>query len=342
MTVDVPVPARRAAVVVASNRASAGVYPDRTGPVIVDWLREQGFQTPDPVVVPDGSPVRDAVAGAVADGVDVVLTTGGTGISPTDRTPEATEPLLDRPLPGLADAIRSSGLPQVPTAVLSRGLAGVAGRTLVVNLPGSTGGVRDGLGVLAGVLEHAVDQLHGADHVGSGTGDPAVSDHHGHSHGDQHSHGHGNGSAGAAPTGAGEVRRAVVTEEPLDVEEHARLVSGPAAGAVVSFSGVVRDHDAGRGVHALEYSGHPGASDVIARVAAQVAAAHPAVQALAVSHRIGPLTIGDSALACAVSAAHREEAFAACAALVDEVKLQLPIWKRQDFADGSQEWVNCP
>ncbi|MGH3909206.1 MAG: molybdenum cofactor synthesis domain-containing protein, partial [Pseudonocardiaceae bacterium] len=271
MTADVPVPARRAAVVVASNRASAGVYPDRTGPVIVDWLREQGFQTPDPVVVPDGSPVRDAVAGAVADGVDVVLTTGGTGISPTDRTPEATEPLLDRPLPGLADAIRSSGLPQVPTAVLSRGLAGVAGRTLVVNLPGSTGGVRDGLGVLAGVLEHAVEQLHGADHVGSGTGDPAVHqpDHHGHSHGDQHSHRHGdqhshgaqhshrhgNGSTGAASTGAGEVRRAVVTEGPLDVEEHARLVSGPAAGAVVSFSGVVRDHDAGRGVHALEYSG---------------------------------------------------------------------------------------
>ncbi|MGH3793728.1 MAG: molybdenum cofactor biosynthesis protein MoaE [Pseudonocardiaceae bacterium] len=319
----------RAVVVVASNRASAGVYPDRTGPVIVSWLRERGYATPDPVVVPDGSPVRDAVAAAVADAVDVVLTTGGTGISPTDRTPEATAPLLDRPLPGLAGAIRSSGLPHVPTAVLSRGLAGVAGRTLVVNLPGSTGGVRDGLGVLGGVLEHAVAQLHGADHAGSGTGEPAV-------HSPDHK------PAGATPVVTGEVLRAAVTEEPLDVEEHARLVSGPAAGAVVSFSGVVRDHDAGRGVRALEYSGHPGAGEVITRVAAQVVAAHPAVQALAVSHRIGPLAIGDSALACAVSAAHRAEAFAACAALVDEVKLQLPIWKRQEFADGSEQWVNCP
>jgi molybdopterin synthase catalytic subunit len=138
------------------------------------------------------------------------------------------------------------------------------------------------------------------------------------------------------------VVRAVVTEDPLDVEEHARLVARPNAGAVVSFSGAVRDHDGGRAVHALEYSGHPGAGDVITRVAAQVLAAHPKVLALAVSHRIGPLAIGDSALACAVSAAHRGEAFAACAALVDEVKRQLPIWKRQEFADGSEEWVNCP
>ncbi len=155
---------RRAVVVVASNRAAAGVYADRTGPVIVDWLCERGYQTPAPVVVPDGSPVRDAVAVAVADAVDVVLTTGGTGISPTDRTPEATEPLLDRPLPGLADAIRSAGLPRVPTAVLSRGLAGVAGRTLVVNLPGSKGGVRDGLAVLTPIVVHAVEQIVGSDH----------------------------------------------------------------------------------------------------------------------------------------------------------------------------------
>ncbi|MGH3828232.1 MAG: molybdenum cofactor biosynthesis protein MoaE, partial [Pseudonocardiaceae bacterium] len=135
---------------------------------------------------------------------------------------------------------------------------------------------------------------------------------------------------------------AVITEQPLDVEEHARLVAGRAAGAVVSFSGVVRDHDGGRGVRALEYSSHPGAGDVITRVAAQITEAHPEVLGLAVSHRIGALAIGDCALACAVSAAHREVAFAACSALVDEVKWQVPIWKRQEFADGSQEWVNCP
>ena len=326
---------RRAVVVVASNRAAAGVYADRTGPVIVDWLCERGYQTPDPVVVPDGSPVRDAVAAAVADAVDVVLTTGGTGLSPTDRTPEATEPLLDRRLPGLADAIRSAGLPQVPTAVLSRGLAGVAGRTLVVNLPGSTGGVRDGLAVLERVLDHAIEQLHGADHVGSGTGQPSVA---GTGLGD----GHGHGKGVAAPTASAVVLRAVVTEEPLDVEEHARMVSRSSAGAVVSFSGLVRDHDGGRGVRALEYTSHPNAADVIARVAAQVAATHSQVYALAVSHRIGSLAIGDSAIVCAVSAAHRAEAFAACEALVDEVKLQLPIWKRQDLSDGSEEWVNSP
>jgi molybdenum cofactor synthesis domain-containing protein len=336
---------RRAVVVVASNRAAAGVYPDRTGPVIVDWLCQRGYQTPDPVVVPDGSPVRDAVAVAVADAVDVVLTTGGTGISPTDRTPEATEPLLDRRLPGLADAIRSAGLPQVPTAVLSRGLAGVAGQTLVVNLPGSTGGVRDGLAVLDRVLDHAIEQLHGADHVGSGTGQPSgpedkLGPEDRHRHGQHEQHGHSDGAAVLVATGV--VLRAVVTEDPLDVEEHARLVARSAAGAVVSFSGVVRDHDGGRGVRALEYSSHPGADDVMTRVAAQIAAAHPEVLGLAVSHRIGPLGIGDSALACAVSAAHRGAAFAACAALVDEVKLQLPIWKRQKFSDGSQEWVNCP
>ncbi len=116
------------------------------------------------MVVPDGEPVADALRAAIAARVDVVITTGGTGISPTDATPEVTRGLLDYEVPGLADAIRAAGAPTVPTAVLSRGITGVAGRTLVINLPGSTGGVRDGLSVLADVLAHAVDQLHGGDH----------------------------------------------------------------------------------------------------------------------------------------------------------------------------------
>jgi molybdenum cofactor synthesis domain-containing protein len=155
---------RRARVITASNRAAAGVYPDRGGPLVVAWLREHGFETPDATVVPDGEPVGEALRAAIAESVDVVITTGGTGISPTDATPQVTLGLLDFEVTGLADAIRSAGAPTVPTAVLSRAVAGVAGRTLVVNLPGSTGGVRDGLTVLGGVLDHAVDQLRGGDH----------------------------------------------------------------------------------------------------------------------------------------------------------------------------------
>ncbi|WP_369140054.1 molybdenum cofactor biosynthesis protein MoaE [Modestobacter versicolor] len=132
-----------------------------------------------------------------------------------------------------------------------------------------------------------------------------------------------------------------VTGEPLSVAEHEAAVADEAAGAVVSFSGVVRDHDGGRSVTELEYVGHPTAPELIAEIAAEFAA-RPDVQAVAVSHRVGLLAIGDVALACAVSAAHRGQAFAACAELVDEVKARLPIWKRQVFTDGEEEWVACP
>ncbi|AXT85906.1 molybdenum cofactor biosynthesis protein [Aeromicrobium sp. A1-2] len=159
-------PNRRAAVVVASNRASAGVYQDTTGPLIVEALRGWGFDVGEPAVVGDGPPVAEAISAALAEGVAVVVSTGGTGINPTDRTPEATRPLLDRELPGVAEAIRARGVANgVPTAMLSRGLAGVAGSAVVVNLPGSRGGVKDGLAVLAVVLPHAVDQVAGGDHV---------------------------------------------------------------------------------------------------------------------------------------------------------------------------------
>ncbi|WP_189332049.1 MogA/MoaB family molybdenum cofactor biosynthesis protein [Actinoplanes ianthinogenes] len=154
----------RARVIVASNRAAAGVYADTSGPRLVAGLRELGCEVTDPVVVPDGDPVAEALRAAVQDGVDVVVTSGGTGVTPTDRTPEATRPLLDFEIPGIAEAIRAHSRDKVPAAALSRGLAGVAGRTLIVNLPGSTGGAKDGLAVLGPLLEHTVDQIKGGDH----------------------------------------------------------------------------------------------------------------------------------------------------------------------------------
>ncbi|HEV8570040.1 MAG TPA: molybdenum cofactor biosynthesis protein MoaE [Actinoplanes sp.] len=137
------------------------------------------------------------------------------------------------------------------------------------------------------------------------------------------------------------VTRAEISDAELDLAAHERAVADPRGGAVVTFQGVVRDHDHGRGVTLLEYEGHPSAAAVLREVAAEIAA-DPDVYAVAISHRVGVLKIGDVALVAAVSTAHRAAAFAACARLVDEAKARLPIWKRQVFTDGTEEWVNCP
>jgi molybdenum cofactor synthesis domain-containing protein len=156
----------KALVVSVSNRAAAGLYTDTTGPLIASLLSEWGFEVSGPQVVPDGAPVGDALRSGVSASYDVIVTTGGTGISPTDQTPEQTSAVVEKVVPGIAEAIRSYGVANgVPTAALSRGLAGVAGTTIIVNLPGSRGGVKDGLAVLQPLLRHAVEQVRGGDHV---------------------------------------------------------------------------------------------------------------------------------------------------------------------------------
>lgn len=156
----------RVQVVTVSTRAAAGQYEDRSGPVVVDALRSAGIEDVSLGVVADDEDALVAMLQvAVESGADAVLTTGGTGLAPDDRTPEATRRVIDRETPGIADAIRSAGHSAgVATAVLSRGVAGVAGRTLVVNLPGSVGGARDGVAVVLPLLAHVRDQLAGGDH----------------------------------------------------------------------------------------------------------------------------------------------------------------------------------
>lgn len=164
----------RASVVTVSDRAFAGTYADRSGPLLVAGLAELGFAVDGPVVVPDErDQIVAALRAALSTGADLVVTTGGTGLAPRDVTPEATADILERDIPGLAEALRAAGRDKVPTAVLSRGRAGAVGRALVVNLPGSTGGVRDGIGVLGAVVGHALDQLRGGDHRPSAPGEAA-------------------------------------------------------------------------------------------------------------------------------------------------------------------------
>ncbi|MEG3614172.1 molybdenum cofactor biosynthesis protein MoaE [Isoptericola haloaureus] len=345
----------RVAIVVASQRAAAGVYEDRSGPAATEWFTARGWDVLPVVVVPDGEPVRDALLELVEGddaAPDVIITSGGTGISPTDATPEATRAVLDREVPGIAELVRARSLAPtdpakkvVPGAALSRGTAGVADRTLIVNLPGSVGGVVDGLDALADVLPHAVEQLAGRDHER-----PGHDGHHGHH--ERHEHdphheevAHPEHQPAETSTSNATVLRADVLDTPLDglLIELSDLVRDDTCGAVATFVGHVRDHDEGRGVTALHYEAHPLAAEVLREVAERVTTRTATVTGdtvrTAVVHRIGDLQVGDLAVVAAVASGHRQAAFTCASDLVEELKAEVPIWKEQGFTDGSSEWV---
>ena len=155
----------RAQVITVSTRAASGVRADTSGAVLVQALTDIGFDCAPAIVIPDGPEVAEAITGAVDAGFDVVITTGGTGLTPNDNTPEYTQPLFDREIPGIADSIRAYGVAQgIPTAVLSRGVSGQRGRSLIINAPGSPGGAKDAIAVIAPIIVHALDQINGGDH----------------------------------------------------------------------------------------------------------------------------------------------------------------------------------
>ncbi len=360
---------RRAVVLVVSTSAAAGEAEDATGPLLVGWLGERGYQVDAPQIVPDGAAVGEALRRHVLNAPEqerprVIVTTGGTGLAPEDTTPEETRAVLDKEATGIVQALVDHGLAKLPEAAMSRGTAGARDRTFVVNLPGSVGGVKDGITVLDPILHHIQAQLEDVgDGVHAARG-PAVSV------SPQVS------AVGTAPMGGPAVGRpdvdgpavgaappdvglpatepfpvfgpepAVepfawgrVTEEALDLTAAEARVKTPQTGALAVFHGVVRDHDSGRDdVVGLAYTAHPQAQAVLDEVLAGAVAAHPGVR-MSAEHRIGELRVGDDALLVAVASAHRKEAFAACADLVDRIKARVPIWKRQDYSDGAHDWV---
>lgn len=332
---------RSALVVVASTSAAEGSAADTTGPTLVSWLRGLGYETPDARVVADRD-VEAAMRGILARAAegerpDVVLTTGGTGLTADDRTVEAVAPHLDRELPGVVQAFFAAGLAATPHAALSRAVAGAVGRTFVMTLPGSVGAVRDAMTVLEPILDHIVDTLRTDHGPGSHADRRRIED-----TGDGRAVGP-RGRAEADPPGRdglGGVCIAGIFQEPLEqqAERMERNLLRDDCGAVVRFEGRIRDHDNGRGVVELEYTAHPRADREIGRVAEEVALNHPGVR-LAVAHRVGRLGVGDLAFLVLAASAHRAEAFAACSRCVDRVKSEVPIWKEQHFTDGAAQWV---
>lgn len=313
-------------VLVVSSSVARGDATDTTGPELAEWLRGLGFATPEPVRVSDGHAVADALEQVLRDAPAVVITTGGTGLTPDDVTPEMTARFVERRVPGIEQALIAQGLEHTPHAALSRGIAGVAGSTLVINLPGSRSAVRDAMVTLAPLLPHACDQIANVRTHDRGGKEAAAAQ----------------PEASSGVTDQLETTSAVVatriTHDPCITDAASRVVT-PECGAVVEFSGVIRNHDSGRGgVVGLDYTCHPDAEKALAQVVGEVAQAHPGTRVLC-EHRVGLLQVGDVAIVVAVAAAHRKAAFDCCEDVVNQVKARVPIWKQQHYDSGGHDWV---
>ena len=318
-------------VITVSDRSAAGTRPDKSGPLACQLLADYG-QVEAPTIVPDQvTAIQDAIKAAVAGGADIIFTTGGTGFSTRDVTPEATAPLLSKRAGGIEAALRDN--PKVPAAALSRGVAGVIDldgtRAFVVNAPGSTGGVKDAVAAVGPLISHITEQLADAAHTA-----PAekigLTPHQRATHAVQN-RGYSDGSDA-------QVVWAGVTDQPIDVAALQEAVRDPQAGAVALFDGRVRNHDDGQGVVSIDYEAHPDAGKVVERIAKACAKGSGAAK-LAIAHRYGHLEVGDVAFAAAASAAHRREAFELLEKAVEQVKAELPVWKKQQFTDGSHAWT---
>lgn len=396
------------AVVTVSDRVFQGEREDLSGPLAADLLREYGEVMRISLTSDGAAPVQEAIREALREGAEVVITSGGTGLTSRDQTPEGTAVLMVRRMEGIENLVRIN--PAVPHAALSRGLAGMVeidGKTaFVFNAPGSPGGVRDAVHTIGPLLDHIVSQMNDGDHLpedgsdapqihkgsqshrnfpdspegsrnysaANGHGDFSV-DHLSHdlgysrvdnseqvvaeskgseslplepdlpvfsssslsSHSDAtrqiQNRGKNDGSDAA-------VARAGVSADRISMDALVAAVDDSSAGAVVTFCGQVRNHDNARPVVAIDYEAHPDADAVVATIAREVAASSGACK-IAVLHRCGHLEVGDIALGAAVSASHRREAFRVLETIVEQVKMRLPVWKCQEFGDGTKEWTGA-
>ena len=345
---------RRAVVLVVSTTAAAGTAVDSAGPLLVGWLSERGYRIDAAQIVPDGPAVGEALAHHLqelpeAERPRILVTTGGTGLAPDDHTPEETCRFLEKEATGIVQALVDHGLAKLPEAAMSRGTAGAVGRTFVVNLPGSVGGVKDGMTVLDPILHHIQAQLEdgldGATAADDGVRPPREQVTKPEAHAEQSEPAEQVEQVELVEQTELVAQAEVVaqgshlTVEPIDATAGEAHVVTSRTGAVALFRGVVRDHDSGReGVVVLEYTAHPDADRIFAEVLDEAHRDYPDVRLWA-RHRVGRLAVGDDALVVVAASAHRGQAFAACAELVDRIKARVPIWKRQEYADGTHDWV---